>query len=203
MNGWYWTGRVLTWTLAKLLFNFRVIHPERIPLSGGLIVASNHQSYLDPPLIGVCSKRDICFLARKTLFQWPILGPIFPKLGVVPVDQERADMSALKTIVRLVEAGKATGVFPEGARTLDGKLQPVQPGLGLVIAKTGAPVVPVRIFGAFEAFPRGAKRIKRHPVTIVVGNPIHFTKEELTGHGRDLYQKLSERVMNEIAAITL
>ena len=145
----------------------------------------------------------IYYLARKTLLQWPILGPIFPKLNVVPVDQERADMSALKTVIRLVKAGHCTIVFPEGARTLDGQLQPAQPGLGLIIAKTLAPVVPMRVFGAHEAFPRGAKMPRLHPITIVVGEPIRFTKDDLAGSGRELYQKLSERVMERIAALSL
>ena len=163
----------------------------------------NHESYIDPPLAGICCYRAIHFLARKTLLDWPILGPIFPKLNVVPVDQERADMSALKTIIKLVRQGHCTVVFPEGGRTPDGALQPAQPGLGLVIAKTLAPVVPMRIFGAYRAFPMGAKSVKPGPVRIVVGEPIHFTETDLNGSGRDLYQKLSERVMERIAALRL
>ena len=75
-----------------------------------------------------------------------MLGPIFPRLNVVPIDQERPDMSALKTVIRLLRAGESTIVFPEGARTLDGQLQPAQPGIGLIIAKTLVPVVPMRVF---------------------------------------------------------
>lgn len=112
-------------------------------------------------------------------------------------------MSALKTIIKLVKAGECTIVFPEGGRTLDGNLQPAQPGLGLVIAKTLAPVVPMRIFGAHEAFPPGAKRVKLCKITVVVGDPMKFTEADLQGSGRDLYQKLSERVMERIAAIEL
>jgi 1-acyl-sn-glycerol-3-phosphate acyltransferase len=122
-------------------------------------------------------------------------------MNVVPVDQERADMSALKTVIRIVKEGGSTIVFPEGGRTRDGNLQPAQPGLGLVIAKTLAPVVPMRIFGAYEAFPRGAKRVRLHPITIVVGEPLYFTKEDIAGGGRDLYRQLSQRVMDRIAAI--
>jgi 1-acyl-sn-glycerol-3-phosphate acyltransferase len=110
-------------------------------------------------------------------------------------------MSALKTVIKLVKAGNCTIVFPEGSRTLDGKLQPAQPGLGLIIAKTLVPVVPMRIFGAHEAFPPGAKFPKPHPITIVVGEPLHFSEADLGGGGRDLYQRLSERVMQRIASI--
>lgn len=186
--------------IARTAFSFRVVNQERIIEEGGAILAMNHQSYLDPPLAGIACKREIHYLARKTLMNWPILGPLFPKLNVVPVDQERADMSALKAIIRIVKAGECTVIFPEGSRTLDGNLQPAQPGLGLVIAKTLAPVVPMRIFGAYEAFPRGGKP-RIHPITLVVGEPMRFTEADLAGSGRDLYQNLSERVMERIAAI--
>ena len=203
MHGWYRFGYKLSWLLARLFFSFQVIGRDRIPNKGPCILAMNHESYLDPPLAGISCRRAIHFLARKTLLEWPLLGPIFPKVNVVPVDQERADMSALKTIIRLVRAGACTIVFPEGSRTLDGKLQPALPGLGLVIAKTRAPVVPMRIFGAHEAFPRGGKRLRLRRIRIVVGEPMIFTDADLEGSGRDLYQRLSERVMEKIAAIEL
>jgi 1-acyl-sn-glycerol-3-phosphate acyltransferase len=202
-SGWYRAGYRLSSFIARTLFKFRVVHRERIIETGGVILAMNHQSYLDPPLAGICCRRPIYFLARKTLLNWPLLGPIFPKLNVVPVDQERADMSALKTVIRLVKVGGCTIIFPEGSRTPDGKLQPAQPGLGLAIAKTLAPVVPMRIFGAYEAFPRGAKIVRLCRITIVVGEPMQFTKDDVAGGGRDAYQKLSERVMERIAAIRL
>ncbi len=188
--------------LARSLFSFRVVHRERIIETGPAILAMNHQSFLDPPLAGICCRREIYYLARRSLLKWPILGPLFPRMNVIPVDQERADMSALKAVIRIVKAGECTMFFPEGSRTLDGALQPAQPGLGLVIAKTLAPVVPMRIFGAYEAFPRGGGMLpNRHPITIVVGEPMHFTAANVAGKGREVYQGLSERVMARIAAI--
>jgi 1-acyl-sn-glycerol-3-phosphate acyltransferase len=202
MGGWYRFGYRTSQVIAKTLFGFRVIHRERIIEEGGAILAMNHESYLDPPLAGIACRRELHYLARKTLQKWPILGPILPDLNVIPVDQDRADMSALKTIIKLVRAGHATVIFPEGSRTLDGALQPAQPGLGLVIAKTLAPVVPMRIFGAHAAFPRGGKPRLFRPITLVVGEPIYFTKDDLVGEGRALYQRLSERVMERIASIS-
>jgi 1-acyl-sn-glycerol-3-phosphate acyltransferase len=110
-------------------------------------------------------------------------------------------MSALKTVIKLVRAGECAIVFPEGSRTLDGQMLPALPGLGLVIEKTHAPVVPMRIFGAHEAMPRGGGRFRLVPIRIVIGEPIVFTEAEMEGSGRDLYQRLSERVMERIAAI--
>jgi 1-acyl-sn-glycerol-3-phosphate acyltransferase len=189
--------------LARLFFDFRVIHPERIPEEGGVILASNHQSYFDPPLVGICSHRGVHYLARKTLLQWPFFGPLFPAMNVIPVDRDGNDMAALKTVIRKIRQGEGVVLFPEGTRTRDGNLQPAQAGVGLVIAKTGAPVVPMRIFGAYEAFPRGAKRVRLHPIRVVVGNPIHFSPEELAGADRETYRRLGQRVMDEIAALEL
>ena len=203
MHPVYRIGYILSYILARLLFGYRVIHRERIPNTGGVILAMNHESYLDPPLAGLACTRPIHYLARKTLMAWPVLGRLFPKLNVVPIDQERADMSALKTIIRLVKSGRGTVVFPEGSRTLDGRLQPAQPGIGLVIAKTLAPVVPMRVFGAHAAFPRNGRPHLFKKITLVVGEPIHFSKADLVGEGRELYQKLGERVMDRIAAIRL
>ncbi len=202
MRGWYLFGYTLSKIILRVFFRMRVIHPERLLEEGGVIYAANHASYLDPPIIGSSCRRPIYYLARKTLMKWPILGPIFPSLNVVPVDQERADMSALKTIIKLVREGHRTIIFPEGSRTDNGELQPAQPGLGLVVSKTRAPVVPMRIFGSFEAFPRGASRVKLARITVVVGEPMFFNDSDLAD-GRDSYQKVSERVMAAIAALEL
>lgn len=199
----YWFFKNLAKLLAKIFFRFRVIHPERLPQSGGLILAANHQSYFDPPLVGICSKRAVHYLARKTLMEWPFFGPLFPDMNVIPVDRDGNDMSALKTVIRKIKEGEGVVLFPEGTRSRDGKLQPGQAGVGLVIAKTLAPVVPVRIFGSYEAFPRGSKGVKFHPIRVVIGEPIHFTKEDVANADRDTYRQLSQRVMDAIARLEL
>lgn len=171
---------------------------------GPVILAANHQSFLDPPLAGSVSDRGIYFLARRSLLNGPILGWLLPKLNVVPVDSEGGkDRTALKALIRILRAGEGTLVFPEGQRTLDGNLQPAQPGLGLVIAKTLAPVVPMRIFGAYEAWPVHEKWPRPRQVTIVVGEPIHFTREDVEAGGKEVYQALSQRVMDAIAALRM
>ena len=203
MNLWYASGYYLTVVLGRLFFRFRVVHRERRILEGPLIVAMNHESYLDPPLAGIASGREMYFLTRKTLLEVPVLGWVLPRLNVVPVDQEGTDRSALKALIRILKAGNATVVFPEGARTLDGNLQSALPGLGFVIAKTLAPVLPMRIFGSHEAMPRGGKRLRPHPITIVIGEPLHFTEADLQPRGKEVYQRLSERVMEAIAALEI
>jgi 1-acyl-sn-glycerol-3-phosphate acyltransferase len=203
MNPYYWIGYHLSRLIGRLFFRFRIIHRERMIQTGPVILAMNHQSYLDPPFAGVACDRAIYFLAKRTLIDVPVLGWLLPKLNVIPVNQEGIDRSALKALIRVLKSGNAALVFPEGARTLDGDLQPAQPGLGLVIAKTLAPVVPMRIFGAHEALPRGGGSLHFVPVTIVVGEPIFFTATDLGSRGKDPYGRLSQRVMDAIAALHL
>jgi 1-acyl-sn-glycerol-3-phosphate acyltransferase len=170
--------------------------------SGPVILAMNHQSYLDPPLAGTACDRAVYFLARRTLLDVPLLGWLLPRLNVISVNQEGIDRSALKSLIRVLKAGNAALVFPEGSRTLDGNLQPAEPGLGLVIAKTLAPVVPMRIFGAHQALPRGGG-LHFVPITVVVGEPIFFSRSDLGTPGKDLYKQLSQRVMDAIADLRL
>lgn len=200
MNPYYWFGYHLSRILAKILFRFRILHRERMIQTGPVILASNHQSYFDPPLAGNASDRAIYFLTRRSLLNVPVLGWLLPKLNVIPVSQEGVDRSALKALIKVLKRGECALVFPEGSRTLDGALQPAQPGLGLIIARTLAPVVPMRIFGAHEALPRGGG-FHFHPITVVVGKPIYFSEADLQPRDKDLYVRLSQRVMDAIAAL--
>jgi len=201
MNVCYQIGWNLFKFLGSVFFSFRAIHPERIPLTGPVILAVNHQSFLDPPLAGICTQRELYFLARRSLLKWPILGPLMLKVNVIPVDRGAGDMAALKAVIRVLKEGHATLLFPEGTRSRDGKLQKAQAGLGMIIARTGAPVVPMRIFGAHEALPPDGRSFHASPVSVVVGEPIRFSPEELACKDRELYQRLSDRVMDAIAAI--
>ncbi len=203
MNPYYWTIYTLAKLVSRVFFRFRVLHRERLIEEGPVLLAMNHQSYLDPPFAGSACKRDIYFLARKTLLKNNLFGWLLPKLNVIPVDQEGGDRSALKALIKLLRAGHCALVFPEGSRTLDGNLQPALPGVGFVIAKTLAPVVPMRIFGAHEALPRGGGKLHLHPITIVIGEPIRFSEADLEPAGKEMYQRLSDRVMNAIAALQL
>src|SRR5438045_4635905 len=203
MNFYYWLGYQLSRLVGRLFFRLRVVHRERMLQSGPVILAMNHQSYLDPPLAGTTCDRAVYFLTRRTLLDVPLLGRLLPKLNVIPVNQDGIDRSALKALIRVLKAGNAALVFPEGSRTVDGSLQPAEPGLGLVIAKTLAPVVPMRIFGAHEALPRGAGGLHLVPVTIVIGEPILFTAADLESPAKNVYGRLTRLVMHAVAALDL
>jgi len=199
---WYTLSKIT----ARFFFGFRIVHPERMVEEGPLILASNHQSYFDPPLIGICSRRGVHYLARKTLLNIPVLGRLLPHINVILVDRDGNDMSALKTVIRTVKSGNGVVLFPEGTRSPNGALQEGKAGIGLVIAKTRAPVLPMRIFGSHEAFPKGSRKIHATPITVVVGEVLHFTESELQAadqNERALYQRLSDRVMKAISELSL
>jgi 1-acyl-sn-glycerol-3-phosphate acyltransferase len=189
--------------LARLIFSMRVVNQERMIESGPLLIAVNHSSFFDPPLAGICSRRGVYYLARKTLLKWPFFGPLFPAMNVIPVERDGNDMSALREVIKKVKDGNAVLLFPEGTRSLDGHLQPARAGIGLVIAKTGAPVLPMRIFGAYEAFPKNARHLQLSQITVVIGEPIHFSADEIAHSSRETYQILSNRVMDAIGALKL
>jgi len=203
LNPYYWFCYNLIKLGGRLFFRLRVVHRERMINHGPVILASNHESYLDPPLVGSVADRAIFFLARKNLLDGWFFGWLLPKLNVIPVDQEGGDRSALKALIRILKAGEGTLVFPEGERTLDGHLRPALPGLGFVIAKTLAPVVPMRIFGARAAWPRGGKPVLFRPITVVVGEPIYFSAADLQPPGKEIYLRLSQRVMDAIAVLSI
>lgn len=183
-------------------FGLRVVNREKLIEDGPVIIVSNHVSFLDPPLVGVLYEKAIYFLARKSLFRsfgaW-----LFPRMNVIPVDQDRPDMTSLKTMIKLIRAKNRVIIFPEGSRTLDGNLQPAEAGTGLMVAKTKAVVQPIRIFGAREALPRGSAKVVFCPITVVVGDPITFSPEELKAKDREGYQKISDRIMDEIGQLSL
>jgi 1-acyl-sn-glycerol-3-phosphate acyltransferase len=201
MTPLYRTGYLLCQLIGKLVFDFKVYGRENFIETGAAIFASNHQSYLDPPCVGMACRHEIYYLARKTLLERPLIGPLLSQLNTVPVDRDRGDISSIKTIIRLLRDGNRVIIFPEGTRSADGKLQPARAGLGMIIAKTLAPVVPVRVFGTFEALPRSGG-LRPTAVSVVVGRPIRFTEEDVKDD-RDIYQLLSNRVMEKIADLEL
>jgi len=200
MKPLYWFCYTLSGLAAKTVFSYRAFGQENIIEEGPAIMAANHQSYLDPPLVGITCRNELYFLARKTLFEKKLLGSLISRVNALPVDLSRGDLTAVRTIINLLKEGHRTVIFPEGTRSLDGKIQQARPGIGMIIAKTLVPVVPMRIFGSFEAWPKRGK-ITPHPITVVVGKPLRFVKEDFGGSSRESYQKISERVLATIAAI--
>jgi 1-acyl-sn-glycerol-3-phosphate acyltransferase len=197
----YWLGWLFFRSVARSFFGYRVHGRENLVLDGPVLIASNHESYVDPPLLGVIYDTEVHYLARKTLFTG-FQAWLYRQWNSVPVDQERPDMTSLKTIIKLLQQGEKVVVFPEGQRTWDGTLGAAQPGIGLIVAKTGVVIQPIRIRGAREALPRGSGRLRCVRVSVTVGKPLQFPREQLAAaKGKDGYQKIADRIMAEIAAI--
>src|SRR5881296_1295876 len=169
---WCWFRVVFT-----VYFRWRVYHPERVPRSGPVILAANHASFIDPPLVGAGANREINYLARESLFRFPVVGAILREVNSVPVDRDGCGAAVLKSILGRLLDGGVIILFPEGTRTRDGRLQPARSGIGLTVIKSDAPVVPVRVFGTFEAYGRHLKFPRPHPIAVKYGQPIMF--EEL------------------------
>src|SRR4029450_5760927 len=104
-------------------FSLPAAPPERMSEEGPLILAVNHSSFFDPPLAGICSRRAVYYLARRNLLEWPLLGPLFPSMNVIPVERDGNDMSALREVIKKIREGNAVLLFPEGTRSKDGNLQ--------------------------------------------------------------------------------
>ncbi len=194
----YYVGRTAIRFCSRILFKLRMDGGDNVPTRGPAIFAMNHQSFLDPPLAGCMIKGEIYYLARRTLFEKPVLKWLLPKVNVISVDRDGQDRAALKIVIRLLEEGHRVLIFPEGTRSPDGSLQSAKPGLGLIAAKTRAPVIPLRIFGSHEALPRGGTGLKFVPIRIHVGKPLVFNE---IYKGKEDYQRISDAVMAAIARL--
>ncbi|HBJ86626.1 MAG: lysophospholipid acyltransferase family protein [Prosthecobacter sp.] len=201
MNFSYWLGYRFFSELARGLYDFRVIGAEKLQFSGPALIASNHDSFLDPPFVGQAFDEAIHYFARKSLFDHPLVGKVLRSWQAIPIDRDKPDASSLKATIRLLRAGKKVLIFPEGTRSPDGKLQRAEAGVGLFIAKGGAPVLPVRIFGTHEAYPRGAKTLRPARITLVIGDLWQPDLASYSQTGKDLYQALADEVMQRIEGI--
>lgn len=182
---------------SRLWLRLSVIGADRMPREGHLIVAANHLSLLDPPIIGCASPRDLDYMAKAELFRVPGLGGLIRRLNAHPVDRSGSDSTALRLALRLLGAGRAVLVFPEGTRGTEGRLGPARAGAGMLAALSAAPVVPVYIEGSGRALPRGARLPRPLPVTVTFGAPIRFARER----GKARYQEISDEIMAAIGRV--
>ena len=197
----YRLGHLLFREIARGFTNFRVIGAERLQVEGAALVVCNHVSFLDPPFVGQAFDEALHFFARKTLFDHPWAGWLLRRWQAIPIDRDKPDASSLKLTIRLLKSGKKVLMFPEGTRSPDGSLQPAEAGVGLFIAKSAAPVLPVRIYGSYECFPRGAIFPRPSNITVVVGE---LWQPDLAAYGKtgkDLYQALADDVMHRIGEL--
>ena len=187
-----------TYPLARLLFRFRVMGSENVPDTGPVIIAANHASYVDIPLIGCALKRPTNYMAKEVLFQNPIMGWFYRTLGGLPIRRFHSKEKLGEAVKRLNE-GQMLVMYPEGRRSLDGHVKRGMPGIGLLVMQTGARVVPAYIRGTHKVMPVGSMWIRFHPVTLMFGQPIDFKELIMNSEpSKELYREISQRVMTQI-----
>lgn len=191
--------------IFKVLYRGKIYGEDNIPANGAFILASNHVSYLDPPIIALhCHRQPVFSFARSTLFKKGI-GWFFRQLNMIAVNREKGnDIQSVKRILNILSAGYPILMFPEGTRSVTGIPQRAKKGIGLFIERSSVPVVPVRIFGSFEALPKGKRFLNLKPrLSIVYGKTLYPSDFVACRSERDPLQAISDRVMQAICQIQL
>ena len=181
--------------LSRLFFRLRVEGLSQIPRGVGLVLASNHASYADPPLVGVAARRELFYVTKREAFSIPLLGRLLHRLNALPIDRSRADRAALAAYESKLVEGKAVFIAPEGTRNKDRSFLRPKPGVGMLIYRTGVAVVP--------AYVSGTRTIWRSlfgwdSVVIRFGEPVYYDRMRLPKARREAYQAISQDVMQRI-----
>jgi 1-acyl-sn-glycerol-3-phosphate acyltransferase len=177
--------------IARLCFRYRVVGAEHIPPSGGLLIASNHVSNFDPPLLGAAVPRPVSYMAKKELFAMPVLGPLISRLQAFSVDRQAGGTAALRASLRMLKEGRCVGIFPEGGRNVTGTNEE-KGGAAFLAAASGVPVVPAAIVGTRRLRPFGR-------ITVVFGEPFRIVRNR-EADGNDL-EKGTAEIMQRIRAL--
>ncbi|HZW29147.1 MAG TPA: lysophospholipid acyltransferase family protein [Isosphaeraceae bacterium] len=191
---WYRFVRYLTATLAAVTLRWRATGRCNVPASGGVLLVSNHLSYLDVFFLGIPLRRPLNYVARSTLFV-PVLAQLMRSVGGFPIDREGIGVSGLKETLRRLRDGGIVTLFPEGTRSRDGQLGPLKPGIAVLVARARVPVVPAGLAGSFEVWPRSRAVPVLHPIRIHYGRPIW--PEDLAGLPADAVTDLIQRRLQE------
>jgi len=198
----FFVGIVADW--HQMLFRGVVVGTENIPGHGPFLIAANHTSHLDPPFIGCHIPRQLRFFARKSLWKSKPLGWWLDMIESIAVDRDTGDVGAIRKVLQALHENRGIVLFPEGTRSPDGRLQTPKPGVGLMACKTGAPVIPCRIFGSYEAFGKNTRFPHfGYPISIVYGPAITAAEYDAPEAGKARYQIASERIFERIAALQL
>jgi 1-acyl-sn-glycerol-3-phosphate acyltransferase len=191
-------------TLHEMFFRGEVAGQENIPATGPFILAANHASHLDPPIVGGHVPREIAAFARKTLWKPGLFGWWLTAVGCIPVDRDGgSDVAAMKRTMQVLKNGTPVILFPEGTRSPDGEPRNPKPGVGFIACHTLVPVVPARIFGSFEALGKGGSLRLGAPVSVGYGRPLLPSDYDDPAAGKARYQIAADRIMAAIAQLEI
>ena len=201
----YGLSHYLAATAYETFFRGDVVGLEHLPASGGFLLAANHASAFDPFILGSQLPRQVTFFARKTLWTPGLPTWWLNAVGVIPVDRDGgSDVTAIKRVLGALKQQRTIIMFPEGTRSRDGRLQKPKPGIGLFACRSQVPVVPTRIFGAFEALGKGGVLPRAGTrITLIFGAPLAPADYDVPDAGKERYQLASERIMARIAALEM
>ena len=188
--------------LLSTLFKFQVFGAENVPSSGGVLLMTNHASYVDPIFIGAGVDRNLRYMARSTLFRHGLIKWILLNLNAFPVIQGAPDRKAIRCALQILTDGELLNIFPEGTRSVDGiTLGKSLPGVGFIAHRPAGAVVPVFLSGTHDVLPRKAKMLKPVKVTISFGKPLDMEHYRKSKSSREVYTEIGEEVMTRIAEL--
>lgn len=167
-------SKLFLWLLFRLRFDLRVTGQEHVPRTGPCILAINHTSHLDPPVVGVACPRRMIFMAKTELFKG-LLGAYLRAIRVMPLQRGESDFGALRQAIHLLREGAVLGLFPEGTRQLSGALGEAKRGVGVLAIAAEVPIVPVLVQGTFDVLPPEAKGLQRGKIRVAFGPAISYT----------------------------
>ena len=193
----------LFFKISLILWNrLEVYNSHLIPKSGGVLIVTNHASYLDPPIIGVAARyRPVHFMARNTLWKSKFAKWWLNNVCCIPVSRDTGDIAALKKSISILKNEKVLSIFPEGTRTIDGNLQDAKSGVGFIIEKSKCVVIPAYIDGSFKSFSKNCKWIKPNKIKIIFGKPINNNNFLSLGEGKSSYGLYVDLIMRKIKEI--
>ena len=171
MRWWWRLSQGMSRVFANLFWKFRVFGLENLPREGGMLLASNHQSLLDPVLVAMVLPREMHFMARRTLFRNPAFRALIASYNAFAIERDTADVKGVNSAIARLEAGNILLVFPEGTRTEDGSIAPMK-SVGVIADRAAVPIVPVLIQGAYEALGKGRLIPRLGRISLVFGKPL-------------------------------
>lgn len=185
---WYQCLRRFLQLIAVFVYRTRYTGVENIPANGPVLVVGNHQSHFDPPLVGIGSSRRMNYVARKTLFDIPLIGRIIHSVDAIPIDRDGFGINGIKESLRRLKHGEMVLIFPEGTRTPDGEMKKFRPGFTALAVRSKAAILPVGIDGAYDAWPKAKKCPGFGRIRVHFGKPI--PPEDYVG--RDEHELVAE-----------
>lgn len=186
-SSWFYAGRFMFWLLYRIVGRLTIIGSENIPCGGGVIIAPNHVSFADPPLVGSSMERPLYFMAKQELFDIPVLGFLIRRTNAFPVRRGQQDIGAFRAAIKLLQKGVPVLIFPEGGRSKDGNFRPARAGVGMIACTAQVPVMPVRLINSGRFF-------KLAKLYVIFGKPLYPPKE----YDRKTYEEFARQVLEEV-----